>query len=281
MALLTRTTSSFLTAALAAMALVACDDVQPTTGTATPTPEGCTPGAVDFCVCPTIEIGVQECLDDGTWSACDCSVPVVTDTGRPDVGSDVDAPDTSDDVSPDAQPNDTGTDTTPADTGEDTEPEDAGHDVPDTPTLPDVTVETCGPEGPRFDDEDYEEEMYPGRPCIQCHLEELIDDHDKDDDIPFYAAAGTVFPNARYEDDCRGVAGVTIEIKDAEGNFHRMESNRVGNFFIEGYIPTPYTAEVIRDGVRIPMLTAQTNLDCNYCHSETGREDAAGRIVAP
>jgi hypothetical protein len=29
------------------------------------------------------------------------------------------------------------------------------------------------------------------------------------------------------------------------------------------------------------MMTAQTNGDCNQCHTETGRESAPGRIVPP
>ena len=118
-------------------------------------------------------------------------------------------------------------------------------------------------------------DMSPGRPCVGCHLS---------NDGPPLAAAGTVFAALDTDDDCYGVAGLTVEIEDATGTVHTVETGPSGNFHLEGdpaMLVLPIIARVI-DGDRqrwMPRYVHAT--DCNGCHTKTGVDGAPGRILAP
>jgi hypothetical protein len=116
--------------------------------------------------------------------------------------------------------------------------------------------------------------MHPGKACIDCHS--------STGDAPLYRIAGTVFPTTHEPDDCYGASGsITVEITDANGTAYSLPVNEAGNFFSRTRIATPYTAKVLSGGKTRVMVAAQTNGDCNACHTEQGAEKAPGRIVAP
>ncbi|MEQ1564019.1 MAG: hypothetical protein ABMA64_00150 [Myxococcota bacterium] len=114
--------------------------------------------------------------------------------------------------------------------------------------------------------------MRPGGDCITCHAS---------DEGPNFASAGTVMGEFDDEDDCNGVAGVTVRITDANDEVWEYVTNAAGNFFTNDDFATPYAAEVEFDGVVSQMLTAQTDGNCAACHTAEGANGAPGRIVSP
>jgi hypothetical protein len=77
-------------------------------------------------------------------------------------------------------------------------------------------------------------EMFPGRDCVGCHI---------DNDGPQFAVGGTLYPYVMSPDqsaelqtgtDCFGKEGTTITIEDADGQIFNVTTNRAGNFYIEG-----------------------------------------------
>ncbi len=151
-------------------------------------------------------------------------------------------------------------------------------DVPDD-TFTGPTVCTTGQRWTRGDDGS--SSMHPGRDCIGCHTEE--------DEGPRFLVAGTVYATGHEPNDCYGVpraVGLKVEITDASGRVYPLSTNAAGNFYLERRSSNPfvypYTARVIDlDGNTRVMAGAQTDGDCNTCHTETGAEDAPGRIAAP
>jgi hypothetical protein len=122
--------------------------------------------------------------------------------------------------------------------------------------------------------------MHPGVACRSCHVT-LGSAGSYDFDI-----SGTVYPTAHEPDDCNGIGGTTVVITDANNTDHVLSVNSVGNFYNNdalGFlkIPVPYTAKVVSGTSTRPMITPQTNGDCNSCHTETGTLAAPGRIMAP
>ena len=118
-------------------------------------------------------------------------------------------------------------------------------------------------------------EMYPGRDCVGCHL---------DNDGPPLAIGGTLYayvlssPDvlaAQSGEDCFGEPGRLITITDAEGQVFELTTNRAGNFYVEGNpddFAKPFNAE-IRDWVNgegqlstNPMATAPMYGGCARCH---------------
>lgn len=125
------------------------------------------------------------------------------------------------------------------------------------------------------------DDMHPGRACLSCH---------KFPDKAFFKApfdiAGTIYPSGHEPDDCYGAAGVTVVITDANGKEYRIDTNSAGNFFHSSTyglqpIAMPYRAKIVRGTVERVMKDAQSNGDCNHCHTEKGTEKAPGRIMAP
>jgi hypothetical protein len=122
--------------------------------------------------------------------------------------------------------------------------------------------------------------MNPGLGCDTCHvLGGSASGYEFD-------LAGTVYPTAHEPDLCDGVAGATIVVTDANNAEHTLTINAAGNFYNFDYlgvgaIPTPYKAKVVFNGQERPMLTPQTNGDCNSCHTEQGTQNAPGRVMMP
>ncbi len=163
----------------------------------------------------------------------------------------------------------------------------------DVATTPDTSTDT----GPSIDNmpcpsgQTYSfgsgNDMAPGNTCIQCHSQ---------GEGPNYVLAGTVFRNLITQTDCyaSGKAGslvppatYTVQITDANGKvFKTTTSSLSGNFHfsskaLTGYAP-PYKATILdAAGNSRSMMKAQTNGDCNACHTPDGLQGAPGRIVAP
>jgi hypothetical protein len=118
--------------------------------------------------------------------------------------------------------------------------------------------------------------MRPGSDCVGCHRDE--------GEGPLYLAAGTVYEALDEPDDCYGLEGATVEVTDADGTVWMLTTNAAGNFFIEpgdGPLVFPFTAKVTYDGAELPMATAQSDGNCNTCHTQMGANLAAGRIYVP
>ncbi len=132
-------------------------------------------------------------------------------------------------------------------------------------------------------------EMHPGKACIACHQKNIKTLFKASFDM-----AGTVYPTGHEPDDCYGVAGGTkVVITGADGQVFELPVNAAGNFShatplgLSGKIALPYKAKVVRGGKESVMKDAQTNGDCNACHTEQGTsvgggaKKAPGRIMAP
>ncbi len=120
--------------------------------------------------------------------------------------------------------------------------------------------------------------MHPGGTCIDCH---------SSDEGPTFQLAGTLFPTAHEPVDCNGVDGTTngaqVVVVDANGQTITMDVNSAGNFFYESRQPIalPYQAKVVSNGKERIMVASQESGDCNTCHTESGTNDAPGRIMLP
>jgi hypothetical protein len=115
------------------------------------------------------------------------------------------------------------------------------------------------------------EEMYPGRDCVGCHL---------DYDGPELLAGGTVYglldaEGARTtQNDCFGVEGARVTITAGDGQVLQTFTNRAGNFFFEGRessLVKPLSVVVeytFPDGrkSRQPMGTNPSYGGCARCH---------------
>jgi hypothetical protein len=119
------------------------------------------------------------------------------------------------------------------------------------------------------------EEMYPGRDCVGCHLQ---------NDGPELIFGGTVYPfveqladNYRALQsgtDCFGVEGIEVNITMADGVLFSTTTNRAGNFFVEGKqsdVLFPMRAEVVWTSREGTDQTTGMNLGpsyggCGRCH---------------
>ena len=111
--------------------------------------------------------------------------------------------------------------------------------------------------------------MDPGDTCPSCHSS--------------FDVAGTVYPTADEPTGCEGVTGSTLSvvITDASGKVQTLPVNATGNFYSTKAVVFPFHAKVISSTGERDMMAAQSNGDCNYCHTPTGFNGAPGRIMAP
>jgi hypothetical protein len=142
--------------------------------------------------------------------------------------------------------------------------------------VEEVTKDICYSEMRWIGEKRGSPEMYPGRDCVGCHL---------DNDGPPLAIGGTLYPyvlgapqifEAQTGEDCFGIEGVTVIIEDYEGQTFELTTNRAGNFYLEGNpqdLAKPYT--VVLDWVngngspqRTPMASMRPMYGgCARCHS--------------
>jgi hypothetical protein len=61
-----------------------------------------------------------------------------------------------------------------------------------------------------------------------------------------------------------------------------MPVNNAGNFLLQsGTLKPPFKAMVINGAKTRAMSGSVTSGDCNSCHTQTGKNGAPGRIIAP
>ncbi|HVY47171.1 MAG TPA: hypothetical protein VHB21_14890 [Minicystis sp.] len=122
--------------------------------------------------------------------------------------------------------------------------------------------------------------MDPGRACIACHAQ-----GGGDEGGPIFAFAGTVYSRGHESDDCIAapeVQNAEVDIIDANGNVAlRLYPNSSGNFYSPYQVKLPYTAKVVYQGRERAMMTPQNTGDCNTCHTQSGSQNAPGRITLP
>jgi hypothetical protein len=114
--------------------------------------------------------------------------------------------------------------------------------------------------------------MEPGGDCIGCHSK---------DEGPAYTLAGTVMAATDDDDRCAGVAGLIVEITDANGAVLELPTNAVGNFFWTEPIAMPYEARVLGPNGARAMAAKQSTGACGSCHTASGANGAPGRILPP
>lgn len=119
-------------------------------------------------------------------------------------------------------------------------------------------------------------DMAPGEACIACHQ--------GSGEAPQFSIAGTVYPTAHEPDNCVGgttTGPATITITDSNGKVVALPVSAGGNFYYQGAIALPYKAKVTVGSAERDMSASQTSGDCNSCHTQTGAQNAPGRIMAP
>jgi mono/diheme cytochrome c family protein len=72
-----------------------------------------------------------------------------------------------------------------------------------------------------------------------------------------------------------------VVITAADGKIVTLTPNAAGNFYYQGAVATPFRARVTYMGRERAMGQAQTNGDCNSCHTQNGANQAPGRILLP
>ena len=70
-------------------------------------------------------------------------------------------------------------------------------------------------------------------------------------------------------------------VTDAQGTTASFTANSVGNFSGNASLVFPITAVVNFGGKSRAMTTAVPSGDCNSCHTETGANNAPGRVALP
>lgn len=116
--------------------------------------------------------------------------------------------------------------------------------------------------------------MQPGVACIACHTKM---------GGPSFAIAGTVYPTLTAENQCNGSGAITVEIKGKDGYVTSLKTNSAGNFYLlkkASKVVFPFTATVISANGSLEMKSEQSSGDCNHCHTSSGANGTAGRIVA-
>lgn len=145
-------------------------------------------------------------------------------------------------------------------------------------------IAACGPAGPEvcstnsaWSGGDEESPlMHPGGDCIGCHTE--------NGEGPRFLLAGTVMNSYKDDTDCNGIAGVQVEITDANNQVFTMTTNKAGNFYLPfamGPVALPFKAKLSHDGRERAMMTPQSVGACATCHTAAGANGAPGRILAP
>lgn len=141
-----------------------------------------------------------------------------------------------------------------------------------------VTGKTWNPQGEEG------KTMNPGKACNSCHKSE--------GEGPIFKVAGTVYASGHETDYCYGIDGtspdysdVRVEVTDANGIVSSISVGSTGNFSLQktGFA-YPYTAKVVSSKGERAMNAAQTEGDCNTCHTvDAGGAGsmAPGRIVIP
>lgn len=137
-------------------------------------------------------------------------------------------------------------------------------------TTEQVSKDICYSEARWVGGERGSEEMYPGRDCVGCHI---------DNDGPQLVLGGTIYayliPDRELHallqtgTDCFGLEGVTVRITDNSLQVLELTTNRAGNFFVEGYpgdFEMPFRVELQMGDIERGMGTWPRYGGCARCH---------------
>ncbi len=142
-------------------------------------------------------------------------------------------------------------------------------------TVEEVSKDVCYSGKRWIGDKRGSPEMFPGRDCVGCHIE---------NDGPPLAIGGTLYAyvlrppdvfEAQSGEDCFGIEGYNVTIEDNDGQIFQVATNRAGNFYVEGNpddFAKPFTARIEwtnGDGNPqvTPMQTSPQYGGCAHCHS--------------
>jgi mono/diheme cytochrome c family protein len=117
--------------------------------------------------------------------------------------------------------------------------------------------------------------MDPGGSCIVCHASR---------GGPRFIVAGTVYRELTEPNDCFGVEGAVVQLKDAKGKLVKLTTVASGNFFLQergNALALPFTASVTWKGGERKMMSPQSSGNCADCHTAKGANGAPGRVIAP
>lgn len=140
----------------------------------------------------------------------------------------------------------------------------------DDQTVEEVDKEVCYSGMRWVGDKRGSPEMFPGRDCVGCHI---------DNDGPPLALGGTVYPyvlggeqalQLQTGTDCYGIEGVLVRIEDAEGQLFEVTTNRAGNFYVEGNpddFAKPFSVELEFGELNPTMATTPLYGGCGRCHN--------------
>ena len=130
--------------------------------------------------------------------------------------------------------------------------------------------------------------MNPGFACRSCHLGDNFQGQNPGGEAEPRKAfffMGTAYSAPRQEDLCAAAdvpADAQVEILDLDGGVQlTLPVNAVGNFrsnSTQAGFTVPYRARVRANGKLNSMGAAQTDGDCNTCHTATGLNGAPGRV---
>jgi hypothetical protein len=128
------------------------------------------------------------------------------------------------------------------------------------------------------------QEMFPGRDCVGCHI---------DNDGPPLAVGGTVYPyvlggeqalTLQTGTDCYGIEGVTVRIEDGDGQIFELTTNEAGNFFVEGNpddFAKPFSVQLQFGDLQPSMTTNPQYGGCGRCHNPSVPPNMDFQLVAP
>ena len=135
-------------------------------------------------------------------------------------------------------------------------------------------------------------DMAPGWACRACHIGQNFEGQNPGGALGMtvpYDVMGTVYAGFHEQDFCVstvGDAGYVVEVVDSTGALVISAAvNPTGNFYgsvaMDAGLKVPYAARIVKGAQVRVMVSAQTNGDCNQCHTELGLMDAQGRLIGP
>jgi mono/diheme cytochrome c family protein len=117
--------------------------------------------------------------------------------------------------------------------------------------------------------------MDPGGSCIVCHASR---------GGPKFLVAGTVYRELTEPNDCFGVEGAVVQLKDAKGKIWKLTTVASGNFYLQergNALAMPFTVSVTYKGGERKMMSQPSSGNCAECHTAKGANGAPGRVIAP
>jgi cytochrome c553 len=114
--------------------------------------------------------------------------------------------------------------------------------------------------------------MLPGRVCMDCHQKD-------GEALTTFTAAGTVYGSPMGACNEPGLAGVLVEILDAEGDVQTSATtNEVGNFYTSAALTLPMRVRLSKDDKTAVMTSTQAIAACATCHQSEPQAGAPGRV---